>query len=293
MTGSSSIVIATSAAMQQTALAYRAVGRRIGVVPTMGALHEGHLALIRRARELADIVVTTIFVNPLQFGKAEDLSRYPRGLDKDVERATAAGTDLIFAPGDGDIYQAGFSTYVEVEGITEPLEGRSRPGHFRGVTTIVAKLFLITQPHVAVFGQKDAQQVIVVGKMVRDLNFPVELVIVPTVREPNGLALSSRNAYLSPAQRSEAPVLYQALQHGERLLQDGERDCSRVRETMRDLITSRTSGTIDYISIADGVTLQEVAEANPGRPLLISLAVRFGSTRLIDNTTITLREQRK
>jgi len=281
-------VTTVSAAMQQAALAYRAAGRKIGVVPTMGALHDGHLALIRRARELADVVVTTIFVNPLQFGKSEDLSRYPRNLDKDVQLATAAGSDLIFAPPENDVYPAGFSTHVEVEGVTEPLEGRSRPGHFRGVTTIVAKLLQIVQPHVAVFGQKDAQQVVVVKKMVRDLCFPVEIVIVPTVREPDGLALSSRNVYLSPSQRSEAPVLYQALQLGERLLRGGERSCDAVRRKMRDLITSRSSGEIDYVSIANGLNLQEATEADPGHPFLLSLAVRFGSTRLIDNIPVML-----
>ena len=281
-------VTTVSAAMQQAALAYRAAGRKIGVVPTMGALHDGHLALIRRARELADVVVTTIFVNPLQFGKSEDLSRYPRNLDKDVKLATAAGSDLIFAPPENDVYPAGFSTHVEVEGVTEPLEGRSRPGHFRGVTTIVAKLLQIVQPHVAVFGQKDAQQVVVVKKMVRDLCFPVEIVIVPTVREPDGLALSSRNVYLSPSQRSEAPVLYQALQLGERLLRGGERSCDAVRQKMRDLITSRSSGEIDYVSIANGLNLQEATEADPGHPFLLSLAVRFGSTRLIDNIPVML-----
>ena len=281
-------VTTVSAAMQQAALAYRAAGRKIGVVPTMGALHDGHLALIRRARDLADVVVTTIFVNPLQFGKSEDLSRYPRNLDKDVQLATAAGSDLIFAPPENDVYPAGFSTHVEVEGVTEPLEGRSRPGHFRGVTTIVAKLLQIVQPHVAVFGQKDAQQVVVVKKMVRDLCFPVEIVIVPTVREPDGLALSSRNVYLSPSQRSEAPVLYQALQLGERLLRGGERSCDAVRRKMRDLITSRSSGEIDYVSIANGLNLQEATEADPGHPFLLSLAVRFGSTRLIDNIPVRL-----
>lgn len=281
-------VTTVSAAMQQAALAYRAAGRKIGVVPTMGALHDGHLALIRRARELADVVVTTIFVNPLQFGKSEDLSRYPRNLDNDVQLATAAGSDLIFAPPENDVYPAGFSTHVEVEGVTEPLEGRSRPGHFRGVTTIVAKLLQIVQPHVAVFGQKDAQQVVVVKKMVRDLCFPVEIVIVPTVREPDGLALSSRNVYLSPSQRSEAPVLYQALQLGERLLRGGERSCDAVRQKMRDLITSRSSGEIDYVSIANDLNLQEATEADPGHPFLLSLAVRFGSTRLIDNIPVML-----
>jgi pantoate--beta-alanine ligase len=281
-------IITSSAAMQQSALGHRVAGRKIGVVPTMGALHEGHLALIRRARELADIVITTVFVNPLQFGKSEDLSRYPRNLERDVELASGAGTDLVFAPPNDDIYPADFSTSVEVEGVTSRLEGTSRPGHFKGVTTVVAKLFHVTQPHVAVFGQKDAQQVVVIRKMVRDLNFPVELVIVPTVREADGLALSSRNVYLTASQRSEAPVLYRSLQLGEQLLRAGERDCELVRKRMRDLITSRSSGSIDYLSIADGVTLEEITAAAPGRPLLISLAVRFGSARLIDNMTVVL-----
>ncbi len=281
-------VISSSAAMQHAALSERGAGRRISVVPTMGALHEGHLALIRRARELTDVVVTTIFVNPLQFGKSEDLSRYPRNLERDVELASVAGTDMVFAPTNEDIYPAGFSTFVDVEGITEPLEGKSRPGHFKGVTTVVAKLFHITQPHTAVFGQKDAQQVVVVGKMLRDLNIPVELIVVPTVREPDGLALSSRNVYLTAPQRSEAPVLYRALQLGEQLLRAGERRCDTVRNAMRELITSRSSGTIDYVSIADGVTLQEAADVQLAHPLLLSLAVRFGSTRLIDNIPFVL-----
>jgi len=281
-------IITSSAAMQQSALGHRVAGRKIGVVPTMGALHEGHLALIRRARELADVVITTVFVNPLQFGKSEDLSRYPRNLERDVELASGAGTDLVFAPPNDDVYPADFSTSVEVEGVTSRLEGTSRPGHFKGVTTVVAKLFHVTQPHVAVFGQKDAQQVVVIRKMVRDLNFPVELVIVPTVREADGLALSSRNVYLTASQRSEAPVLYRSLQIGEQLLRAGERDCELVRKRMRDLITSRSSGSIDYLSIADGVTLEEITEAAPGRQLLISLAVRFGSARLIDNMTVVL-----
>ena len=281
-------IITSSAAMQQSALGHRVAGRKIGVVPTMGALHEGHLALIRRARELADVVITTVFVNPLQFGKSEDLSRYPRNLERDVELASGAGTDLVFAPPNDDVYPADFSTSVEVEGVTSRLEGTSRPGHFKGVTTVVAKLFHVTQPHVAVFGQKDAQQVVVIRKMVRDLNFPVELVIVPTVREADGLALSSRNVYLTASQRSEAPVLYRSLQLGEQLLRAGERDCELVRKRMRDLITSRSSGGIDYLSIADGVTLEEITEAAPGRQLLISLAVRFGSARLIDNMTVVL-----
>ncbi len=281
-------VISSSAVMQRTALARRGEGHKIAVVPTMGALHDGHLALIRKAKELADVVVTTIFVNPLQFGKSEDLSRYPRTLDKDIDLASGAGTDLIFAPPDNDIYPAGYSTTVEVGGVTEPLEGKARPGHFRGVTTVVTKLFLITQPHIAVFGQKDAQQVVVIKKMVCDLNIPVDILVVPTVREPDGLALSSRNVYLNPAQRREAPVLYQALQLGEQLLRHGEQDCDVVRKRMREHITSHSSGSIDYVSLADSDTLQEVSVVRPGRPLLLSLAVRFGTTRLIDNVTVVL-----
>lgn len=279
-------VVSEVAEMQWTALSSRAAGRKIGVVPTMGALHEGHLTLIRRARELADIVVTTIFVNPLQFGKSEDLSRYPRNLDRDVALATAAGTDLVFAPAEQEMYPMGHSTFVEVAGVTDLLEGKSRPGHFKGVTTIVAKLFQITQPDVAVFGQKDAQQVVVVRKMIHDLNFPLRLEVVPTVREPDGLALSSRNVYLTPSQRAEAPVLYRALRLGEQMFLGGERNCERVRAKVRDTITSGSSGVIDYVSIADGVTLQEAAKAEPAHPLLLSLAVRFGATRLIDNIPV-------
>ena len=281
-------VMTSSAAMQRTVLSHRAAGRKIGVVPTMGALHEGHLALIRRAREMTDIVVTTIFVNPLQFGKSEDLSRYPRNLDRDVELAAGMGADIIFAPPEGEIYPVGYSTFIEVAGVTEVLEGKSRPGHFKGVTTVVAKLFEITQPHLAVFGQKDAQQIVVVRKMLHDLNFPVELVVVPTVREPDGLALSSRNVFLTASQRAEAPVLYRALQLGEQLLLGGEHNCDTIRDAMRGLITSRSSGTIDYVSIADGVTLREATNAQRGLPLLLSLAVRFGATRLIDNVPVVV-----
>jgi pantoate--beta-alanine ligase len=281
-------VISSSATMQRTALMHRGAGKKVGVVPTMGALHEGHLSLIRRARELADIVITTIFVNPLQFGKSEDLSRYPRNSESDVALATAAGTDIVFVPSDQDMYPPGYSTFVEVENVTRLLEGKARPGHFKGVTTVVAKLFHITQPNVAVFGQKDAQQVVVVRKMLRDLNFPLELVIVPTVREQDGLALSSRNVYLTASQRAEAPILYRSLQLAEQLLRTGERNCDRIRDNMRDLITSHSSGSIDYVSVADGETLEEIMNAEPGKPLLISLAVRFGTTRLIDNIPLFL-----
>jgi pantoate--beta-alanine ligase len=279
-------VISSSSAMQRTSLSLRGEGRTIGVVPTMGALHEGHLALIRKAREMSDVVITTIFINPLQFGKSEDLSRYPRSPEQDAELASEAGTDLIFSPPEQEIYPQGYATSVEVEGVTRMLEGKARPSHFKGVTTVVAKLFNITLPTRAFFGQKDAQQVVVVKRMARDLNFPVEIVVVPTVRGADGLALSSRNVYLSEAERREAPVLYRALQHGARQIIEGVRDCEAVRKEMIQLITSQSSGLVDYVSIADDATLEECVQAKPGRTLLLSLAVRFGQTRLIDNMTV-------
>ncbi len=197
--------------MQHDADALRRAGRRIAVVPTMGALHEGHLTLIREARSRADVVVVTLFVNPAQFGAGEDFDRYPRDRDRDAARAGDAGADILFAPDAAAVYGPGYQTYLSVEQVSLPLEGAARPGHFRGVATIVAKLFIATAPHVAVFGQKDAQQVAVVRRLIRDLGFDIELVVVPTVRESDGLALSSRNASLTPDQRRQAPVLFAAL----------------------------------------------------------------------------------
>jgi pantoate--beta-alanine ligase len=261
-------------------------GKRIGLVPTMGYLHQGHLSLIERAKQDADYVITTIFVNPAQFGPNEDFSRYPRDLERDSRLAFDAGSDAIFAPETSSIYPEEFTTFVNVEALTDVLEGRSRPGHFRGVATVVAKLFNITRPDVAFFGQKDAQQVAVIRRMVRDLDFNIEIVVCPIIREPDGLAMSSRNTYLTPTQRSDAPVVYKALRKAEALIATGERNATDIIGAMRHMITTGSSGVIDYISIADAVSLREVAECHGY--LLISLAVRFGSTRLIDNITLTV-----
>lgn len=274
------------AAMRQAAGAHRRAGRRIAVVPTMGALHEGHLTLIRTARTLADVVVTTVFVNPSQFGQGEDFERYPRDLGRDAQLAGSAGTDVVFAPGADTMYPRPFRTWVDVTSLDGVLEGRSRPGHFRGVATVVLKLFHITMPDVAVFGQKDAQQVVVLRTMVRDLDLGVEMHIVPTVREPDGLAMSSRNAYLSADERQEAPVLCRSLQAAERMVREGERSAARLQEAVRALITGESRGVIDYVSVADAETLAELEALVPGRRVLLSLAVKFGATRLIDNVLL-------
>jgi pantoate--beta-alanine ligase len=279
-------IIRDPSEMQRVALGHRGEGKRVAVVPTMGALHAGHVALIRRAREAGDIVIVTIFVNPTQFAPTEDLSRYPRPFDEDVRNAGQAGADVVFAPANEAMYPEGYATFVTVEGVTRVLEGASRPTHFRGVTTIVAKLFNITLPHVAVFGQKDGQQVVVVRKMVADMNIPVELIVVPTVREADGLAMSSRNVYLSKEQRAEAPALFQALSQAKLRIESGVRSASAVIEEIRNSITVRSSGLIDYVSLADSSSLAEVDAVLPGKPVMISLAVRFGATRLIDNIIV-------
>jgi pantoate--beta-alanine ligase len=249
----------------------------------MGALHDGHLHLIRTARGLADVVVTTIFVNPAQFGKGEDFDRYPRDLGRDVRLAGEAGTDIVFAPRQSAMYPEGYRTWVDVTGLDGLLEGRSRPGHFRGVATVVLKLFAATVPDIAVFGQKDAQQVVILRRMVRDLDLGVEMVVVPTVREADGLALSSRNAYLTPHERAEAPVLYRALKHAEERIRNGAASAPEIVAEMRNLIAGGSGGVIDYLSIADAESLEELDSVSAGRSILISLAVRFGTTRLIDN----------
>jgi pantoate--beta-alanine ligase len=269
--------------MQSLADRLRSEGKRLGVVPTMGYLHEGHLSLIRIARQRVDIVITTIFVNPMQFGPAEDFERYPRDLARDTSLAASSGTDYLFAPDTKAMYTEDHRTYINVERFDSILEGKSRPGHFRGVATVVAKLLNITKPHIAVFGQKDAQQVVVIRQMMGDLNFDTELVIAPTVREPDGLALSSRNTYLSSEQRQQAPVLFRSLKLAEQRIREGEHDSARIIHEMNDLIRAQSSGVADYISIADGRTLEDLASCKGHRPTLISLAVRFGATRLIDN----------
>jgi pantoate--beta-alanine ligase len=267
--------------MQRLADRLRNEGKRIAVVPTMGYLHQGHLALIGLARHHGDVVVTTVFVNPTQFGPTEDFSRYPRDLERDTRMAFGAGSDYVFAPDMESMYPSDYRSFVHVEQITAVLEGKSRPGHFRGVATVVAKLFNIIKPHVAVFGQKDAQQVVVVQQMVRDLQFDVRIVVAPIVRESDGLAMSSRNTYLSPEQRAQAPVLFESLRLAEKLICKGERNAASVMEQMRRLISGKPGATVDYISIAENKTLEEITECRGS--LLISLAVRFGSTRLIDN----------
>ncbi|GER81077.1 MAG: pantoate--beta-alanine ligase [Anaerolineales bacterium] len=257
---------------------------RLGLVPTMGYLHKGHLSLARRAREECDRVAASIFVNPTQFGPTEDLSKYPRDLDRDLSLLDAAGVDLVWTPDNETIYPPDFSTWVEVEGLTKPLEGAARPGHFRGVTTVVAKLFNAVQPQAAYFGQKDAQQAAVVRKMTRDLNFPVEIVVCPTVREADGLAMSSRNSYLSPEERKSAVVLFRALTAAREAFERGERDAESLRKVMSEMLASEPRARTQYVSCADYDTLEELATVT-GKALL-SMAVFIGKTRLIDNFVV-------
>jgi pantoate--beta-alanine ligase len=254
-----------------------------GFVPTMGYLHEGHLSLVRRAREENPSVVVSIFVNPTQFGPREDFKNYPRDTKRDLSMLEAI-TDVVFMPSAAEMYPDGFDSWVEVGNITERLEGVSRPGHFRGVTTVVAKLFHIVQPNRAYFGQKDAQQVAVIKKMVADLNMNLEIVVVPTVREPDGLAMSSRNTYLNGEQRQAATVLYRALTLAQDLWSQGEKDAGTIRHEMSDVIEKEPLATIGYISIADVKTLEEVHRVKP--PVLVSLAVKIVKTRLIDNIVL-------
>jgi len=251
----------------------------------MGYLHEGHLSLARLARSSCESVVASIFVNPTQFAPTEDLAAYPRDLDRDLALLEAEGVDLVLAPSSNDeFYPSGYDTWVDVGGITQRLEGASRPIHFRGVATIVAKLFNIVRPDRAFFGQKDAQQALVIRRLIRDLNFTIELVIGPTIREPDGLAMSSRNAYLSTEERATAPILRRCLDHVESLYVDGERSGEDLRQAMMEILRAAPLAQPDYVSVADLDTLEEL-ETIDGKAL-VSLAVRFGSTRLIDNTVL-------
>ncbi|HTK83295.1 MAG TPA: pantoate--beta-alanine ligase [Bacteroidota bacterium] len=281
-------VITSIAEMQSSAEALRRQGKSIGVVPTMGYLHEGHLSLIRVAKQRSDAVITTIFVNPAQFSPNEDLSKYPRDLERDKKLAQSAGTDILFVPDLQEIYPPGYSTFVTVEHLTSVLEGEVRPTHFRGVTTIVAKLFNITKPHIAVFGQKDAQQAVVIQRMAVDLNFDTQIIIAPIMREADGLAMSSRNVYLSLTERSASIVLYESLKLAEKLIRGGERKSDNIRSEMNNFLRLTPSATVDYVSIADPSTLQEKSTLAPGETVLVSLAVRIGVTRLIDNALINV-----
>ncbi len=278
-------VVETIGEMKRVRLELRLkLAEPVGFVPTMGYLHEGHLALVRRARAENPTVVVSIFVNPPQFGPQEDLDKYPRDPKRDLALLEKEQVDIVFMPSVDEMYPPQFSSWVEVGKVTKRLEGASRPGHFRGVTTVVGKLFNIVQPTTAYFGQKDAQQAIVVKKMVTDLNVNLEIVTVPTVREPDGLAMSSRNTYLNPEERKAAVVLYQALSLAQQLYSHGEKDAKRLRQEMIALIQKEPLATIDYISVAHTETLDELGIVNP--PALVSLAVRIGNTRLIDNIVL-------
>jgi pantoate--beta-alanine ligase len=281
-------LIETAAEMQSIARAANRSGKTVAVVPTMGYLHEGHVSLMREGRTRADILIATIFVNPMQFGPSEDLSTYPRSLERDTVMARGAGVDYLFTPQPKEIYPEGFQTHVEVERISLPLCGGSRPGHFRGVTTVVCKLFNITLADVALFGKKDYQQLAVIRRMTADLNLPVEIVGMPIVRETDGLAMSSRNSYLSPEERRAALCLSRAIAEARRLFAGGEREIARIKDVVEEIIAAEPLAIPDYIELRDGGTLDEVAGASENT--LLALAVRIGKTRLIDNGVLGERD---
>lgn len=266
----------------------RRAQKTIGFVPTMGYLHEGHLSLVKKAKEMTDLVVMSIFVNPLQFGPNEDYSRYPRDLERDRRLAEEAGVDLLFAPSVEEMYPVPVRTTVSVSGLSEVLCGKSRPGHFDGVATVVTKLFNIVQPHYAFFGQKDAQQVAVIEQMVADLSIPVTIVPCPTMREADGLAMSSRNVYLNPEERKQATVLYESLQKALQLLKSGERSAGMIRDTMVKMIQEKSLARIDYVEIMTYPQLQPAVILKKEDRICLALAVRFGHTRLIDNLIVTV-----
>ena len=275
--------------VRQMVQAREAAPRPLGLVPTMGYLHAGHLALVKRAREESAAVVVSIFVNPTQFGPTEDLATYPRDMERDLALLEQERADIVFAPSVEEMYPAGYSTYVDVEGITSRLEGEQRPEHFRGVATVVTKLFTIVRPDRSYFGQKDGQQLVVVRRLAQDLNLCTEVVAVPTVREPDGLALSSRNAYLSERERKAASVLSHALRRVEELWRGGERDGEALRGKMRRTVQAEPLAELDYVSVADVVTLEEMSTVD--RHAMASLAVRIGRARLIDNIQLGGEEE--
>jgi pantoate--beta-alanine ligase len=272
--------------MMSVARDMRAEGSRVSLVPTMGALHEGHLSLMARAREMCDIVVASVFINPAQFSPAEDFEHYPRDLARDAELAFTKGVDFIFAPSPEDMYPKDFVTYVTVEDLSDKLEGVSRPGHFRGVTTVVNKLLNIVQPNFAFFGRKDAQQVIIIKRLVRELAMDVEIVVGPIVREEDGLALSSRNVYLSTRERQAATVLRRALEKARTLYNGGENDAGRLLSAIRAVVEAEPLARLDYAAITDTRRLDSVTIISSDEPTLISMAVFFGKTRLIDNIVL-------
>jgi pantoate--beta-alanine ligase len=279
-------IIRTIAWMKEHARQAHAEGRIVGLVPTMGALHEGHLSLVKRAKQDCSPVIASLFVNPKQFGPKEDFAKYPRSFEEDVKKLTEAGVDGLFAPEAAEVYPPGFCTYVNVEGLSERLEGRSRPGHFRGVTTVVLKLLEIVQPHFAYFGRKDAQQARIIQQMVSDLNVDTEVVVCPIVREPDGVALSSRNAYLNTEERHAATVLCRALDAARSEMAAEVRDAFRLQAVMRKVLDSEPRASVDYAEIVDADTFEPVVQVR--RSCYALLAVFIGKTRLIDNLLIEL-----
>jgi pantoate--beta-alanine ligase len=259
--------------------------KTVGFVPTMGALHEGHLSLVSEARQRCDIVIVSVFVNPAQFGKGEDFERYPRDLTADAALLANYNVDYIYAPTTEEIYPDGFSTYVNVEGLSDPMEGEFRPGHFRGVATVVTILFNTISPDFAFIGQKDAQQAVIIKRLTRDLGFETEVVVLPTIREESGLALSSRNTYLSEEQKQAAPVLFQALRAAKLAFRDGERNTARLTEIVREKIGAQPHAKLDYVAVVNAENLQPIAKIEDEQTL-ITLAAKFGHVRLIDNTIL-------
>ncbi|HEY8225096.1 MAG TPA: pantoate--beta-alanine ligase [Pyrinomonadaceae bacterium] len=266
--------------------------RTIGLVPTMGALHDGHLSLVREARRMCDVVVVSVFVNPTQFGPGEDYEKYPRDLTKDTALLTDYNVDYIFAPTVEEIYPKGFSTYVTVEGLSEQLEGSSRPGHFRGVATVVTILLNTVRPDFAFFGQKDAQQAVVIRRLVKDLAFDTEIVVLPTVREDSGLAISSRNLYLTPEEQQAATIIHRALVQAKNAYKDGERSAGRLADLVRSTIEDEPRARLDYVTVADAETLEKLDKLDE-RTIVIAVAVYIGKTRLIDNTILNRAKKKE
>ncbi|HEX7176755.1 MAG TPA: pantoate--beta-alanine ligase [Pyrinomonadaceae bacterium] len=267
--------------------------KTIGLVPTMGALHEGHLSLVREARRMCDVVVVSVFVNPAQFGPGEDFARYPRDLTKDTTQLSDYNVEYIFAPAVEEIYPKNFATYVTVEGLSEQFEGASRPGHFRGVATVLTVLFNTVRPDFAFFGQKDAQQTLVVKRLVRDLAFDTEVVVLPTVREESGLALSSRNNYLSREERDAAVVLYRALLRARESYREGERSARKIADAVRTAVEAEPRARLDYVGVTDAETMEKLERATDDRAVLVAVAAFVGKTRLIDNIIIQPARERR
>lgn len=277
-------IIRSPQKMQQISKKIHLQKKTIGFVPTMGYLHQGHLNLIKIARQKSDVVVVSIFVNPIQFGPKEDLLSYPRDFKRDRKLLAKEKVDYIFYPNAKAMYPKNYATFIELPSLSNVLCGKSRPGHFKGVATVVAKLFNIVQPDLAVFGQKDAQQAVIIKQMTKDLNFPIKIIVAPTTREKDGLAMSSRNIYLSKTERAQATVLHHALKHAQKMIKDGEKNAHKIKALMEELIESMPDAKIDYIEIVNADNLQPIKEIK-GK-VLIALAVKFGKARLIDNALV-------